>query len=91
VLAAILPEVPASRIAQWVKERAARPLRTKEQVASWAKESPASTVADNLDVKSAFFSVRVQVAQDDVQLANDALVQRAQNAVTAVVWRRPRY
>jgi type II secretory pathway component PulK len=91
VLAAILPEISASKIAQMVKDRAARPFRAKDQVASWAKESQASTVSDNLDVRSAFFSVRIQVAQDDVQLANDALVQRGQNAVTAVVWRRPRY
>ena len=91
VLAAILPEVSASKIAQMVKDRASRPFRAKDQVAAWAKESPASTVSDNLDVRSAFFSVRIQVAQDDVQLANDALVQRGQNAVTAVVWRRPRY
>ena len=31
------------------------------------------------------------VTRSDVQLANDALVQRGQNAATAVVWRRPRY
>jgi general secretion pathway protein K len=91
VLAAILPEVSPDKIAQMVKGRASRPFRAKDQVAAWAKESPASTVSDNLDVRSGFFSVRIQVAQDDVQLANDALVQRAQNAATAVVWRRPRY
>ncbi len=91
VLAAILPEVSASKIAQMVKERASRPFRTKDQVASWAKEAPVGAVSDNLDVRSAFFSVLIQVAQDDVQLANDALVQRGQNAVTAVLWRRPRY
>jgi general secretion pathway protein K len=91
VLAAILPTVSASKIAQMVQARPSRAFRTKDEIAAWAKESPAGAVSDNLDVKSAFFSVRVQVAQDDVQLANDALVQRGQNAVTAVVWRRPRY
>ncbi len=91
VLAAILPEVSASKIAQMVKDRIQRPFRTKDQVASWAKEAPVGVVSDNLDVRSAFFSVLIQVAQDDVQLANDALVQRGQNAVTAVMWRRPRY
>jgi hypothetical protein len=44
-----------------------------------------------LEVKSDFFSVRIQVAQDDVELASDALVRRAQNGVAFVVWRRPRY
>ncbi len=91
VLAAILPEVASGKLAQFVKDRRTRPFRAKDQIATWAKESPVATVNDNLDVKSAFFSVRIQVAQDDVQLANDALVQRGQNAVTAVVWRRPRY
>jgi len=91
VLAAILPEVAASKIAQMVKDRASRPFLTKDQVARWAKESPVGVVSDNLDVRSAFFSVLIQVAQDDVQLANDALVQRGQNAATTVVWRRPRY
>jgi hypothetical protein len=36
--------------------------------------------------------VRVQVAQDEVQLATEALVQRnAQNGATSLLWRRPLY
>jgi type II secretory pathway component PulK len=73
------------------KDRLVRPFKTRDQVAAWAKEAAAGSVTDNLDVKSGFFSVRIQVAQDDVQLATDALVQRTQAAVTTVLWRRPRY
>jgi hypothetical protein len=48
-----------------------------------------------LDVKSGFFSVTVQVAQDDVQLSTDALVKRtlpASGGVPAawIVWKRAR-
>jgi general secretion pathway protein K len=91
VIAAILPEVSTTRIAQMAKERVSRPFKTRDQIAAWAKEAPAGNVTDNLDVKSGFFRVRIQVAQDDVQVATDALVQRTQAAVTSVVWRRPRY
>lgn len=91
VLQALLPEVPKERIAKLLVERRAKPLASKLEIAQWAKESPASAVNDGLDVKSAFFSVRIQVSQDDVELASDALVQRAQNGVAAVIWRRPRY
>jgi general secretion pathway protein K len=48
-------------------------------------------VASVFDVKSAYYSVRIQVDQDDVRLAADALVRRADNASTDIIWRRPRY
>jgi len=41
-------------------------------------------------VKSAYFSTQVVVAQDDVQLATDALLVRAQGRVN-LVWQRPRF
>ena len=47
--------------------------------------------APSIDVKSGYFSVHIQVAQDDVQLASDALVQRANSGPPAIIWRRPRY
>jgi general secretion pathway protein K len=47
--------------------------------------------ANVFDVKSAYYSVRIQVDQDDVRLAADALVRRADNASTDIIWRRPRY
>ena len=49
---------------------------------------------DNAPVneKSQFFSIRVQVAQDEVELAAEALVSREDaTGKTAVVWLRPRY
>lgn len=91
VLAAFLPEVPRDKIVKHVAERRAKPLATKQEIAQWAKEAPPGAVNDGLDVKSAFFSVRIQVAQDDVELATDALVHRQQNGVPAILWRRPRY
>jgi hypothetical protein len=43
-------------------------------------------------VKSENFSVRIRVTQDDVELATDALLRRAdQTGIPAIVWRRPRY
>jgi general secretion pathway protein K len=90
VLQALLPLKPKEEIAAFIAERRTKPLKTKMEIAQWTKESPPSVVLA-LDVKSSFFSVRIQVAQDDVELAADALVQRAPNGVASVVWRRPRY
>ena len=91
VLAALLPEVPKEKIAKLATQRRTLPLKSKQEISSWAKEAPPGAINDSLDVKSAFFSVRVQVAQDEVELASDALVQRAPNGVAAIIWRRPRY
>jgi general secretion pathway protein K len=45
------------------------------------------------DVKSGWFFVRIQVAQDDVQVATESLLKReaAPRGTTAIIWRRPRY
>lgn len=53
----------------------------------------ANLIAVNeFDVKSSWFSVRTQVAQDDVVVAAEALVKREPARGTAsIVWRRPRY
>ncbi len=91
VLAALLPEIAKDRIARFIIDRRTRPLATKQEIVQWAKEAPPGAVNDGLDVKSAFFSVRIQVAQDDVELATDALVQRLPNGAANVVWSRPRY
>ncbi len=91
VLAALLPEVSTDRISRFIVERRTKPLATKQEIIQWAKAVPAAAVNDGLDVKSAFFSVRIQVAQDDVELATDALVQRLPNGAANVVWSRPRY
>jgi general secretion pathway protein K len=53
-----------------------------------AKLDPVSGV---FDVKSGYFAVAIQVTQDDVYVATEALLQRAGNGKTTIVWRRPRY
>jgi general secretion pathway protein K len=88
VLTAMLPDLPKDKIAQFVRERGTRPMKTAQQLLQWSGSTPAP---ERLDVKSAFFSVRVQVAQDDVELASDALLQRGPGGVPVIIWRRPRY
>jgi general secretion pathway protein K len=95
VLQAALPTIPAAAIAQMIAARTAKPFRSAAEVAAWAMaiDPKASTAA--LDVKTAFFSVQVRVAQDDVQLADEALLQRSVATggppTVSIVWRRPRY
>jgi general secretion pathway protein K len=86
VLAALYPDIPKAKIDRLIAERGKKPLRSKTDITQWA-----GAPADALDVKSNFFSVRIQVAQDDVELALDSLVQRRDNGVAAIIWRRPRY
>ena len=86
-----MPELSADEIAQVVRVRAAKPFRSRAEIAQVAKKAAADAINKDLDVKSAFFSVRVQVAQDEVELAADALVKRGDNASTAIIWRRSRY
>ena len=92
VLAAVL-DISPDKAAQLVAERGTRPFGTAQDFADRARKLGIETVPPGLAVASSFFSLRVQVAQDDVQLAVEALVQRdaaARNS-TAIIWRRPRY
>ena len=93
VLAAILDgKVPAEKIAERMTLRATRPLTSLGEIAQWAPSADPRAVTTDLTVKSEFFLVRVQVAQDDVHVAAEALVQRnPQNGATSVAWRRPIY
>jgi len=95
VLAAALPGIPRSAIDQMVAQRRAKPFLSAAEVAQWAGRLDAKASTAALDVKTSFFSVRVRVAQDDVQLATDALVERTiapgKPVTAALVWRRPRY
>ena len=93
VLAAILDgKVPADKIAERIALRASRPMISLTEIAQWAPTADVRAVNTDLTVKSEFFSVRVQVAQDDVQVAAEALVQRnPQNGATSIAWRRPIY
>ena len=95
VLAAALPAIPPDAIRQMVGARVAKPFASADAVAQWAHaiDPRASTTA--LDVKSAYFSVRVRVTQDDVRLGTEALVERdavqGKPPATWIVWQRPRY
>lgn len=95
VLAAALPTIPAAAIAQMIAGRVAKPFRSTAELAAWARSIDPKAATDALDVKTAFFSVRVRVAQDDVQLADEALIHRSiatgQPPTVSIVWRRPRY
>lgn len=92
LLAALLaPEVTSDKVARFVQERATRPIADKGQILARLPGARAGAIA-NLDVKSDFFSVRIRVAQDDVELASDALLQRrGAGVMPAILWRRPRY
>jgi general secretion pathway protein K len=91
VLAAILGDKP-DKLAALVRTRRAKPFRSDAEL----KAAVGTEAAALFDVKSAFFLVRVNVAQDDVNLSTEALVRRiapgaAAANPTAVVWRRHRY
>jgi general secretion pathway protein K len=94
VLAAALPTIPRAAIDEMVAMRNKKPFSAAADVDKWARGIDMNAVTSALDVKSSFFSVHVRVAQDDVQLATDALVERtvAPGPVkTVLAWRRPRY
>jgi general secretion pathway protein K len=92
VLAAVL-DVPREKAAELVALRDKEPFANAQDFGDRARKIGITSVPATLSAGSDFFSVRVQVAQDDVQLAIEALVQRqAQPRLgTIVVWRRPRY
>ena len=93
VLTAILDgKVPQGRIEERVALRRARPFVSANDIAQWAPNADPRVVNTDLTVKSEFFSVRILVAQDDVHVAGEALVQRnPQTGVATAVWRRPLY
>ena len=93
VLAAIFDgKVSRDQIAERIATRRVKPFNTTSEIAQWAPRADPRAASTDLTVKSDFFTVRVRVAQDDVQVAAEALVQRnPQGGATAVVWRRPVY
>lgn len=90
VLAALLG-VSRDKAAALTTERRTRPFQQKSDFATRAAAIGAAAITVDHDVKSSHFLVNVRVAQDDVQLATEALVRRADNGSTAIIWRRPRY
>ncbi len=92
VLGAVL-DLAADRLAEPVKALAKHPLADAGALVQWVHALDPKAAPTGLDVKSRFFDVRVQVAQDDVQLGVEALVERTAGgaAPTAIIWQRPRY
>jgi general secretion pathway protein K len=90
VLRALLPvNVATEAVTRFMAERGAKPARSKDELTQRFGMTipPAAT----LDVRSDFFSVRVQVAQEDVELSSEALLQRDEVKPVRLVWLRPRY
>jgi type II secretory pathway component PulK len=79
-------------IAAVVAERAAKPFDSKAALVERLRQDGLITIND-LDVTSQWFSVRVSVRQDDVQLGTEALVKRepAPDGTATVIWRRTVY
>ena len=93
VIAAIAPEVPVDAIRAFIDARTSRPFKTTAEMAERWKKVPAGALGSDLDVRTSYFSARVLVSLDDVQLASEALIERKGNppGVTAIIWRRPLY
>jgi general secretion pathway protein K len=83
--------LPPRKMTALVEERATRPFRTKAQLEARLAKEGVTSVGNELDVKSAFFSTTIRVEQDGVRLASDALLRRGANGATDIIWRRPRY
>ena len=93
VLAAVL-DIPLDKAKQLVTDRDAKPFPSVQDFTQRAQKAGIASIPNGaIDVKSDFFSTRVQVAQDDVQLAVEALLRRAAAPAmgTSIIWRRPRY
>ncbi|MBC8021648.1 MAG: type II secretion system minor pseudopilin GspK [Burkholderiales bacterium] len=91
VLRAVLPaQVSSDAIAKFVQERGTKPARSRDELAQRLQQQTTAALAA-ADVKSDFFSVRVQVAQDEVELSSEALLRRTDGRPPAMVWLRPRY
>ena len=90
VLQALLPKQPPEDIVKWVAGRKGKPMKTKDEIVAWAR-NPLPGALDALDVQSSYFLARINVAQDDVELSTEALLQRTDKAAPVIIWRRPRY
>jgi general secretion pathway protein K len=90
VLRALFPDL-SMQVGQLLRDRAMKPLQNKDEVKRWAGGKLDAAIEARVDVRSDYFSVRVQVAQDDVELSSDALLARTPGASPAILWLRPRY
>lgn len=89
VLRAALPRARDELLAKFLRERRAKPATSKSDV--WERLQLSDREERPVEVKSDHFSVRVQVAQDEVEIVSEALVTRMQTGQTAIAWLRPRY
>jgi len=89
LLRAAIPPAPNGLLEKFLRERTAKPAISKADF--WQRLQLSDRDNAPVDVKSRFFVVRVQVAQDDVELVSEALVNRDDSGKTAIVWVRPRY
>jgi general secretion pathway protein K len=90
VLKAALPRAPADLLAKFLEERRTRPAASKDDI--WKRLKLSEREDRPVNVNSTFFSVRVQVAQDEVELVSEALVRRdPSNQAVTLAWLRPRY
>lgn len=94
VLAALLPELSRDEVRALAESRRADPFKDRADLKARAKKASSTVIDNDLDVKSGHFLVQVGVAQDDVQVASEALVSRGAagaTPATAIIWRRPLY
>ena len=91
VLYAVFPaSVSRDALSRFAAERRTKPATSRDDIARRLRQDVPAGLP--VDVRSDFFSVRVQVAQEDVELSSEALVQRALAAgAPPIVWLRPRY
>jgi general secretion pathway protein K len=91
VLAAAL-EAPREKVAAVLEGRATKPFADLAAFQQRVQQAGLQAQGD-FAVKSAWFLVQVQVAQDDVHVGTEALVRRdpEKRGATAIIWRRPRY
>jgi len=83
--------VPREKVAALLAGRDKDPFGDKGGFVAAAGRDNLIAVND-FDVKSSWFSVRIQVAQDDVVLGSEALMRRdAPKGTAAIIWRRPLY
>ena len=89
VLKAALPRANGDLVAKFLRERRAQPATSKSDI--WQRLQLPDREDRPVEVKSDYFSVRVQVAQDEVELISEALVKREQTGQASIAWLRPRY
>ena len=83
--------VPREKVAALLAGRDKNPFGDKGGFVAAAGRDNLIAVND-FDVKSSWFSVRIQVAQDDVVLGSEALMRRdPPKGTAAIIWRRPLY